>query len=210
VLGLGTLFLSQYVVPDKIYPILGTLSGLTIVWIGGTLFYQRLRKLVRQSQHQHAHAFELAHAHAHAHGLPHHHHHHHDHDDDHDHDHGPGGHSHLPEGEVTLSSLLGLAISGGIVPCPSALVLLLSAVAIGKIAFGLALLTAFSLGLAGVLIAIGCLVLYAKNLLPDTPKLTRSPLFTMLPVMSAGVITVVGLFMTAAALGIVNAPWAQV
>lgn len=222
-LGIGTLFLSRYVVPDKIYPILGTLSGLMIVWIGAALFYKRLRRLVdhghhhphdHDHHHHHDHAMAHAHAHAHAHSHSHgeaehhpHDHHHHDHDHDHHH-HGPGGHSHVPEGEVTMSSLVGLAVSGGMVPCPSALVLLLSSVALGRIGFGLALLTSFSLGLALVLIAIGAMVLYAKHLLPATPRVTNSPFFRMLPVLSAGVITVVGLVMTAVALGLVKTNWA--
>jgi nickel/cobalt transporter (NicO) family protein len=216
VLGLGTLFLSRYFVPDKIYPILGAVSGLTIVWIGATLFYKRLSRLVAHLEHEKAHRFHhqhshepamaMAHGHSHGgHGHDHDHHHH-----DHDHDHGPGGHTHVIEGEVTLSSLTGLAVSGGLVPCPSALVLLLSSIAIGRIALGLALLTAFSLGLAVVLIGIGVAVLYAKNLLPDRPGFRTGPVFTMLPVVSAGVITVIGLVMTAAALGIVQAPWLQV
>ena len=49
--------------------------------------------------------------------------------------------------------------------------------------------------------AIGAAVLYAKNLLPDTPRVTSSPFFRMLPVISAAIITIVGLIMTAAALG---------
>jgi ABC-type nickel/cobalt efflux system permease component RcnA len=92
------------------------------------------------------------------------------------------------------------------VPCPSALVLLLSAIALGRIAFGLALLTAFSLGLAAVLIAIGCAVLYAKHLLPDTPKVTNSTAVRAMPVVSAGIITVVGMVMTAVAAGWVRLP----
>lgn len=103
-----------------------------------------------------------------------------------------------------MAGLVGLAVSGGMVPCPSALVLLLSSIAIGRVGMGLLLLVSFSLGLALVLIAIGCVVLYAKDLLPGTPKVTRSPFFRMLPVMSAAVITVVGLVMTAAALGLIK------
>ncbi len=194
-LGLGTLFLSRYVVPDKIYPILSTASGLLIVWIGATLFYQRLHRLAGHALHDHQHVIgHHHHGHDHTHGHSH-------GDHTHDHGHGPGEHTHVPEGEVTLRSLVGLAVSGGMVPCPSALVLLLSAIALGRIGFGLALLTSFSLGLALVLIVIGGLVLYAKNLLPDTPGVTNSPFFRMLPVLSAAVITVVGLVMTAAALG---------
>ena len=113
----------------------------------------------------------------------------------------------MPEGEVTFSSLIGLAVSGGMVPCPSALVLLLSAIALGRIGFGLALLTTFSLGLALVLIAIGGIVLYAKNLLPSTSKVTANPIFRMLPVFSAAAITLIGLIMTAAALGFIKTSW---
>ncbi|MDX1984568.1 MAG: hypothetical protein SFV51_30130 [Bryobacteraceae bacterium] len=203
-LGLGTLFLSRYVQPDKIIPVLSVVSGAMIVWIGAALFWKRLKKLA--GEHHHDHEYEHAHAHAHAHGHDHRHdhdHHHHDHG----HHHGPGGHTHVPEGEVSMGSLVGLAVSGGMVPCPSALVLLLSAVALGRIAFGLALLTAFSLGLAAVLIGIGCAVLYAKHLLPDTPKVTDSTLVRVLPVVSAGVITVVGLVMTAVAAGWVRPGW---
>lgn len=200
-LGLGTLFLSQYIVPDKIYPILGAISGLVIVCIGGSLFYKRLKGLVSHGHHHH---------HGHDHSHDHHHHHDHDHHHDHGHEHhhhGPDGHTHVPEGAVTFGSLVGLAVSGGMVPCPSALVLLLSAIALGRIGFGLILLTSFSLGLALVLIAIGCLVLYAKHLLPDTPRVQRSPFFVMMPVISAAVITCVGVLMTLVALGVVNTSW---
>lgn len=113
----------------------------------------------------------------------------------------------MPEGDITLGSLVGLAVSGGMVPCPSALVLLLSSIALGRIALGLGLLTAFSLGLSLVLIAIGAAVLYARHLLPDTPKLANSPLARMIPVLSAGVITVAGLVMTAMALGWIRPVW---
>ena len=93
-------------------------------------------------------------------------HHHHSHEEEHHHDHPHGehhhsheeehhGHSHEIPSKVTLGSLLTLGISGGIVPCPGALVILLLAVALHRIAFGLLLLVAFSVGLAAILIAIG-------------------------------------------------------
>jgi nickel/cobalt transporter (NicO) family protein len=66
-----------------------------------------------------------------------------------------------------MGGLIALGISGGLVPCPSALVLLLTSIALGRIALGLGLLTAFSAGLAVVLISIGAAVLYAKHLLPE-------------------------------------------
>jgi len=103
-----------------------------------------------------------------------------------------------------MGSLIALGASGGLVPCPSALVLLLSAIALGRVGLGLGLLLTFSLGLAGVLMAIGLIVLYAKQLLPDSQKASRHAAFRLIPVASAAVIVCVGLIMTAAALGIIR------
>ena len=104
-----------------------------------------------------------------------------------------------------MGSLIALGASGGLVPCPSALVLLLSAIALGHVGLGLILLVAFSLGLAGVLMAIGMLVLYAKNLLPDPAQTSRHGAFRWVPVLSALVIVCVGLLMTGVSLGWVRA-----
>jgi len=180
-LGIGTLLLSSYIVPEKIIPVLGVLSGVSIVLIGGWLFYKRLR----------AYQHELAHARGH-----HHHHHHHDH-----------GHSHAPKGDITVGSLLALGASGGLVPCPAAMVLLLSAIAIGRVGLGLVLLLAFSLGLAGVLMAIGMIVIYAKNWLPESTKNTQHPLLKFAPIASAFVILCVGILMTAASLRWIPLPF---
>jgi ABC-type nickel/cobalt efflux system permease component RcnA len=185
-LGLITLFLSEYVLPERIYPVLGAISGLSIVWIGTTLFFKRLR---------------AAGGHLHA-GYPHR---HHDSPGGLAHHHGDGYvHSHLPEGEVSMSSLIALGASGGLVPCPSALVLLLSSVALGRLALGLTLLVAFSAGLAIVLMSIGLVVLYAKHLLPDRDKTAHSPWFRYLPVASAGIITCTGILITGVALGLIR------
>jgi len=113
----------------------------------------------------------------------------------------------MPE-EVSLASLIALGASGGLVPCPSALVLLLSAIALGRTGLGLILLVAFSLGLAGVLMAIGLVVLYAKHLLPDSRS--AHPAFRLLPVASAAIIVCIGLIMTAASLGFIRGPLAGV
>ena len=82
-----------------------------------------------------------------------------------DHGHHTHSHSHLPD-ELSWGGLAALGASGGLVPCESALVLLFGAIALGRTGFGLLLLVSFSLGLAVVLMAIGGVVLYAKNLLP--------------------------------------------
>lgn len=189
-LGLATLFLSSYIVPDKVIPVLGSISGLSIVAIGAMLFLQRLRRLRSEPVHDHSHDYHHEHDH---------HHDHHDHD--HDHDHGAHAHTHVPEGEVTMGSLIALGASGGLVPCPSALVLLLSSIALGHVGLGLILLVAFSLGLASVLMAIGMLVLYAKNLMPDPAGASRHGAFRWIPVLSALVIVCVGLVMTGISLG---------
>jgi len=192
-LGLTTLFLSRYVLPEKIYPVLGAVSGLSIVWIGGALFYKRIRL-----------ALGLGHG-------GHHHHHHHDHHDGAlTHDHGDGHvHSHVPEGDISMGSLIALGASGGLVPCPSALVLLLSSVALGRIGLGLTLLVAFSAGLAVVLSSIGLVVLYAKHLLPDSRKTAANAAFRYLPVASAAIIVCAGIIMTGVALGVIR-PFAGV
>jgi nickel/cobalt exporter len=194
-LGFVTLFLSQYIMPEKLYPILGAISGMTIVWIGASLFYKRARKL---SGHDHGHG------HSHDHDHVHDHHHNHGHEHDHDHHHGPGGHTHLPEGDVTMGSLVALGASGGLVPCPSGLVLLLSAIAIGRTALGLVLLVGFSAGLAVVLTAIGLLVVYAKSWLPGGEKTQKHPAFRLIPVVSAAVIFVIGVVMTSVSLGLIQ------
>jgi ABC-type nickel/cobalt efflux system permease component RcnA len=193
-LGLATLYLYKDVLPDNVIRWMGAISGLSIVWIGAMLLYKRARGL---------------HGHSHSHEHDHHHHHHHDghshdHDHDHDHNHGPHGHSHVIEGEITLGSLLALGASGGLVPCPSALVLLLSSIALGRVALGLLLLVGFSLGLAAVLMGIGLIVLYAKNLLPDSRRTAQSAAFRVIPVVSAAVIVCLGLLMTGVSLGIIR------
>ncbi|HEX4509504.1 MAG TPA: sulfite exporter TauE/SafE family protein [Burkholderiaceae bacterium] len=118
------------------------------------------------------------------------------------HSHGGGtAHSHLPPGadgrSVSWRSLLALGVSGGLVPCPSALVLLLAAVALNKTLYGLLLVTAFSVGLALTLTAVGLVFLHARRRFVDA-HVSRWP--QVLPVASAVVITLVGVVLTYGAL----------
>ncbi|MEH1765666.1 MAG: sulfite exporter TauE/SafE family protein [Nostoc sp.] len=183
-LGLVTLGTSQFVLTEQLYPWLSVISGLLVIGIGLNLFISRLQG------HSHDHEHEN-HQHSHDH---HHHHHHHE-------------HSHLPHhGDVSSmkwSSLLALGISGGLLPCPSALVVLLSAIAMGRVGFGLALVSAFSLGLAAVLTGIGLMLVYAKNRFEHLPL--QIPRIKMLPVASALCITLIGLGITSQAL--LAHPW---
>jgi ABC-type nickel/cobalt efflux system permease component RcnA len=113
-------------------------------------------------------------------------HHHHDHDHDHDH------HHHDRRG------LLGVGVAAGLLPCPSALVVLLSAIALHRIGFGLALILAFSVGLAATITSIGLVAVLAKRAFG---RLTLDgPLVRLLPAASALVILAVGLGITVNAL----------
>jgi nickel/cobalt transporter (NicO) family protein len=207
-LGLATLFLFQYVVPQKVTQVLGAISGLSIVAIGGWMLYKRLRGAghAHPHDHSHDHGHEHSHVHDRHHDHPHDHAHEHTHDHPHSHghSHGPGGHTHVPD-EISWSGLVALGASGGLVPCESALVLLLTAIALRRVGLGLVLLISFSLGLALVLMAIGVLVIYAKNLLPSGSG--GSPFFRWMPVASAAVVMVLGVIMTAVSLGWIRPQW---
>ncbi|MEG3923830.1 MULTISPECIES: HoxN/HupN/NixA family nickel/cobalt transporter [unclassified Microcoleus] len=121
----------------------------------------------------------------------------------HYHHHGDGRiHSHLPPGAdgsaITWKSLLALGISGGLLPCPSALVMLLSASALGNVGLGMTLVVAFSLGLALVLSAIGLILVYAKRNFDKLPKQITAVKF--LPAISAMFVMFLGLGITGQAL----------
>jgi nickel/cobalt exporter len=110
----------------------------------------------------------------------------HPHDQGHDHE-------HLHASPLSRRGLLALAFSGGILPSPTALVVLLASVSLGRSALGLLLIAAFSLGLAGALIGVGILTVHARDLAQRrlTDRAAR-----LLPVVSAGAIATMGLFLT--------------
>jgi ABC-type nickel/cobalt efflux system permease component RcnA len=93
-----------------------------------------------------------------------------------------------------MRSLLAVGASAGIIPCPSALVLLLGAIALDRVGYGLVLVVAFSLGLAGLLSAIGLLILYARRFVERIPLDGR--LAAAVPTLSALVIVALGLVLT--------------
>ena len=99
---------------------------------------------------------------------------------------------------VTWRSLLALGVSGGLLPCPSALVVLLSAISLHRVGFGLLLIVAFSLGLASILVAIGLALVYAGRFVER--RRFGGPLLRVLPAVSAAIITLVGLAITLQAL----------
>jgi len=154
-LGLITLFASQYILPEHLFPWMSVLSGLLVVAMGLFTLRQRLRG--ESGFGHHHHDADLDHDHHHTSGAL-------------VHSHGGSTHSHLPPTrrsgqKVTWRALLALGVSGGLIPCPSALVVLLGSIALGRVGFGLALVVAFSLGLAFTLTSLGLIFLYAGRYL---------------------------------------------
>jgi nickel/cobalt exporter len=209
-LGLVVLYLSDYILPEQLYPWLSFASGVSIAVLGLVLLAGRMRTLLRRRRPTvtfarpvvspmaaHHHAGNPFQPHTHArmrHYAP-------ESGDAHAHDgmamhsHGGREHSHLPPGasgeRVSWRSLLALGVSGGLLPCPSALVVLLTAISLHRVGYGMLLIVAFSVGLAGVLTGIGLLLVHARGLFGRLP--VDSTIARALPVLSAAVVTVIGI-----------------
>lgn len=163
-LGAVTIYAQKYILPERIYPFLGVLSGVLITGMGCYLFLQRY--LGEEFSHKH--------------------------------DYSVGGEDEIVKNQQTKQSrkvstrqLVILGVTGGIIPCPAALVVLLSAVALHRTVFGLYLIVAFSLGLAGVLIAMGIFAVYAGRLMAKL-RLEGQFIQKWLPMGSAAMITLLG------------------
>lgn len=189
VLALGVLVLSleRTFPPERVYPWLGLASGLVALGLGAALLVRRLgawANVRRTERERRVAAAEprTSGAHDHAHGAL-------------DHGHGSGGHVHpVPDSPVlSRRGLMALAVAGGILPSPTALVVLLSAVSFQRLAFGLALIAMFSVGLAASLIVVGLLALRARDAVSSR---LSTGLGRLIPVLSASVIVVVGVFLT--------------
>lgn len=208
VLGVFALVIEQYVGSDKLLRALELASGALVAGIALSQLPARVKRMRGQESardtthdHDHGHAHDHDHGHEHDHGhgraepRAHEHEHEHEHDHGHDHDH---GHSHLPPEEISTRSLIALGVSGGIVPCPGALVVLLAAIGMHRVAFGLALLVAFSLGLAAVLTAIGLAFVMARQRFERIS--TEGALFRVLPVISSCAVFALGVVLVVKAL----------
>jgi nickel/cobalt exporter len=176
-IGIVTLGLSQFIVPERLYPWLTLVSGVLVVAVGASVLRHRLRNRGVVDHHH-------SHHHDHHHGDHHHHddHHHHHHDD----------------GSLTSKGILGVGVAAGLLPCPSALVVLLSAIALHRVGLGLALIVAFSVGLAATITAIGLAAVLARRAF--TRLSLEGPVVRALPAVSAALILGVGLVITAKAL----------
>ena len=110
-----------------------------------------------------------------------------------EHHHHDRGRVHVHETPLSRRSLTALAVAGGILPSPTALVVLLAAIALGRPAYGLALIAAFSLGLAGALVLVGILALRARDALS---RRVSGRTARLVPVLSAVSIALLGLVLT--------------
>ncbi len=210
-LGVGSTIAAAYFVPETVQKMLAVVSGLLIVGVGGWMITVRFRQA--RSHHGHSHhehhshiqgfehsndddCDEEGHDHGHEHGHSHDHPHHHDH-----------GHEHsdvavLPaqaasqatERRATFWQLVALGVSGGIVPCPAALTVLLVAISVGGFLRGVSLVLIFSVGMASVLVAIGLAMVKAAGVIGRRAADNR---FTrIMPVLSAIIVTLLGVALT--------------
>lgn len=196
-LGIFTLAASQYILPTTIIPLLEILSGLLIVGLGLYLLWQRFQYWLKSRQpaiesksHERKYSLNPSSASKKVSGaikvqkM-----------DANLHHHGDGKmHSHNVPETLTWRSLIALGVSGGLVPCPDAIAILLVAVAINRIFLGLALIVSFSLGLAVVLIVIGLLMVNSRRLFDRVSFLDK--LAPVMPIVSALIVLILGFGLT--------------
>jgi ABC-type nickel/cobalt efflux system permease component RcnA len=176
-LGFIVLTVTEVFAPERVYPWLGLVSGLIAFALGAGLLVSRLGGWSERNPgngHDHPHPRRSR----------------------------PGDqptplghrHSHPPPIEpLSRRSLTALAVAGGMLPSPTALVVLLAAVAVDRVAYGLALIAAFSLGLAAALVAVGVVALRARDVVAGRMS-GRSA--RLVPVLSAASIALLGFVLT--------------
>jgi len=210
VLALGAvLTASQEFAPESLYPYLSLASGVCFVALGTTLLWRAYQRrglgLAMVGHHHHAwghsHAepdHDHAHDHDHDHDHGHDHGHEHAHDHAHDHAHAHHDHDHAPSARPSRRSLVTLGFVGGMVPTPTAVVVLLGATAIGRAWFGALLVVAYGLGMAATLVAGGVLLARARRRFDLKTRSERAlriamliPVVTALVVIGSGLLLVV-------------------
>jgi nickel/cobalt exporter len=173
---------SRAVASERVYPWLGLTSGLLLAGVGLTLAARAL------SGHRHPHA----HPHPTGPGAD-------------RHGDGRGGHTHDHAGwggqPLGWRGLVALGLAGGLVPSPSAVVVLLGGIALGHAWFGVALVLAYGIGMAATLTGVGLLLAHLRGRVdrrltgPTGSLLARAG--RLLPVVTASVIVAVGLALAA-------------
>jgi nickel/cobalt transporter (NicO) family protein len=190
-LGLIILSATELLVPDQVVAWLSVASGMLVVGVGASVARRawRARRTARHRTHGHDHPHPHGHDHPHPHG--------------HDHPH-PHGHEHDAQ-PPAAREFLTLGLIGGMVPSTSALLVLLVAVATGRLVEGLILIVAFGAGMAMVLGGLAAVTALARNGLAGAASGPGGPAARRLagaaPLASAVVIIAVGVATTVGALG---------
>jgi nickel/cobalt exporter len=167
-LGFVVLTVTEVFAPERVYPWLGLVSGLIAFALGASLLVARLGSWGGRRVGPEHHAAGTA-GHEHVHLVP------------------------GPAEVLSRRSLTALAVAGGLLPSPTALVVLLAAVALHRIAYGLALIGVFSLGLATSLVVVGLVALRARDAVAGRMSGRTARL---VPVLSAASIALLGLVLT--------------
>ena len=175
-LGLG-LTLSTTLAGERVTNDLGVVSGALVALVGVGLLWQAVRGR-RQTAHVHDHDHD------------------HDHVHDHVHDH-PHKHRRL--------GLVGMGVAGGLVPSPSAVVVLLGAIALGRTWFGVLLVVGYGLGMAATLTAAGLLLVRLSSGPAGRRlgRLARGRLRGATPAMTASLVLLVGVGLAVRSLAVV-------
>jgi nickel/cobalt exporter len=149
--------LAARVLPGRVIPWVAVAAGLVVMAMGIGMLARRLPLLLRSSRREHVRSHPHGKAHNHEHGPP----------------------------SVRRWQLLSVGMIGGMVPCPGALILLLSAVALHKANYGIMLVACYSLGLGVVLTLIAVITVAARGAAEKVAKFKQSAMARILPVISA-------------------------
>ncbi len=197
-LGIAINLFKGYFVPETIYPWITLLSGIVIAVIGARAVQRQIESrqpfahghahehaATHPHEHPHVHHGATGHAHAHAGGEAH----------THGHDDLEHARSHAIPGTapLTFGGTVWAAMSGGVAPCPAALVVLLAALALNQVAYGIFVIVAFSFGLAATLTGLGIAVVRGASFLQGRPQFERFVIYG--PLVSAVVISSIGAIM---------------
>ena len=170
-LAIAALLLGQNMIAEQAEPWLTLLSGVLV-----TLLALRMFMRLRIGNHDHKH--------------------HH-----HDHNHGSHSHGHTDQQRhakngASSADIVWFGFSGGLLPCPAAIAVLLVCIQLKQFTLGIAMVAAFSIGLAATLVAIGLAASWAsRKASTNWPWLDR--IAHRLPYLSAGIVMILGLVMTA-------------
>lgn len=213
-LAMVALFWGNELIGEELEPYFMMVSGLLILGIAVWMLWRQMRE--RQGHHAHGHS----HGHSHE-GHDHHHPHDHSHAHNHNHAHGHHHHGHAPHTHAPVSGLddahmdaharahadeirerlssgrtgtwqtILFGLSGGLIPCPAAITVFILCLHLGKVALGVTLVSAFSLGLAATLVAVG--IIAAVGLRAVSARTSRfDEVMAAAPWISAMLIAVIG------------------